>query len=133
LKKRKGKRLYTWLTNKYQLIIRNEEDFSEKITFTFTYARAFLMFFLFFMITLILALFLGRYLVPSWYDADRKYNKIQNEVVKYSEAVDSLEHEVNVRDEQFDLLMKVFRMDSSADILDTTSTPEAREAERDLR
>jgi murein DD-endopeptidase MepM/ murein hydrolase activator NlpD len=91
------KTLYNWLTNRFLLIIRNEENFAEKRTFSFNYAKLIV-----FVISLLVLLFtINIYLINSiFYWFNPEYNEIETNkklVSLYSE-VDSLNEELRKKD-----------------------------------
>ena len=97
---RTRKTFYNWLTNRYQLVIRNEENFAQKSSTSFTYAKVILFSTLAFLILLALALFLAQGILASVFDP--RYEQLQNqlELVKLNRSVDSLNVELD-RKERF--------------------------------
>ncbi len=84
------------LTNKYQLIVRNEENFSDRWTFSFNFAK------LLVLITLILVLFyalstginfLGSYLLGVGGNSEKA-----QELITMAAKVDSIAYELDVKD-----------------------------------
>ncbi|WP_436514831.1 M23 family metallopeptidase [Ekhidna sp. To15] len=84
-----------WLTNKYLLIIRNEENFAEKTTFSFNYARLFLMLAAVGLLLLSLAVYLVTVALEQWLDPRHAQMEANRQVLELSMTIDSLEHEVN--------------------------------------
>jgi hypothetical protein len=85
------------LTNKYQLIVRNEENFADRWTFSFNFAR--LLVILTVLVLLFYALvtginFLGYYLLGS----NGNSEEIQ-QLVTMAAKVDSLEYEMGIKDQ----------------------------------
>ena len=62
-RKEKKRSFFERLTYKYQLIIRNEEDFAEKTTFTITYGKVAMWIFVMFSFSFVLSFFAGKYLL----------------------------------------------------------------------
>ncbi len=89
------KTLSNWLTSKYLLIIRNEENFAEKTTFSFNYARLFLVLAGISLILLSLSVYLVTVLFNQWLDPRHTSIQVNMQVLELSMKVDSLESEVN--------------------------------------
>lgn len=105
-KKGKRQRLWSWSTNKYQLIIRNEENFAEKTTVSFNYAKAFLLFLVSFTMIFILSLFLSRTILSQWFDPEHG-NKEQ---AKQIQEFESRELELEERIATYDDYIKSFKV-----------------------
>ena len=88
------KTLSNWLTNKYLLIIRNEENFAEKTTISFNYARLFLLLAFVFMIVVGLAVYLVTVALDQWLDPRHAQMVANRQVVELTMKIDSLEMEV---------------------------------------
>jgi murein DD-endopeptidase MepM/ murein hydrolase activator NlpD len=106
------KTLSSWLVNRYLLIIRNEENFAEKSTFSFTYAKVILLAVVIFVVMLVISLFLVETLLNQWFDpryeqmeANRRLNTL---IVK----VDSLAMEVESKDRFINNFKRVLNGDS---------------------
>ena len=84
-----------WLTNKYLLIIRNEENFAEKTTFSFNYARLFLILAAVGLLLLSLAVYLVTVALEQWLDPRHAQMEANRQVLELSMTIDSLELEVN--------------------------------------
>ena len=89
------KTLSNWLTNKYLLIIRNEENFAEKTTFSFNYARLFLILAAVGLIVLSLAVYLVTVALEQWLDPRHAQMEANRQVLELSMTIDSLEQEVS--------------------------------------
>lgn len=91
------KTLSNWLTNRFLLIIRNEENFAEKRTFSFNYAKLIV-----FSITFLIIVFaLSFYLINTiLYRFNPEYSEIEtnNRISELRSRVDSLFVEVNRKD-----------------------------------
>ncbi len=88
-----------WLTNKYLLIIRNEENFAEKTTLNYTNARLIFFLFLIFIVMMTSSLFLSRTLMAKWFDPGHELIIMDRHLVKLVDKVDSLENQVRVKDQ----------------------------------
>jgi murein DD-endopeptidase MepM/ murein hydrolase activator NlpD len=86
-----------WLTNKYLLIIRNEENFAEKKTLSFNYARVILIAGILFLITLILAVYIVTSVLNEWLDPRHAQMVANRQVVQLSMHIDSLERQVTAQ------------------------------------
>ena len=92
------KTLSTWLNNRYLLIIRNEENFAEKTTVSFTYAKIVLLFTGLVLVILVFSLFLIETLLAQWFDPRHSQMEANRQFVELSTKVDSLEKSVVVKD-----------------------------------
>jgi len=101
------KTLSSWLTERYLLIIRNEENFAEKRFLGFTYAKFLLFSFLLFAVLLVASLFLSRTLLEEWFDPRHAQIEANKKLYTLSLQLDSLEQEVHHKD-QFISLFKGF-------------------------
>ncbi len=95
---RARKTLSSWLVNRYLLIIRNEENFAEKTTFSFTYAKVILLFVTIFIILMALCLFLVNTLLAQWFDPRHAQMESNKKLYQLSVKVDSLAQEVEEKD-----------------------------------
>ncbi|MEM6734714.1 MAG: M23 family metallopeptidase [Bacteroidota bacterium] len=87
-----------WLTNKYLLIIRNEENFAEKITFSFNYARMLLLLVAAGIIVLAVAIYLVTVALKQWVDPRHAQMVANRQVVELSMKLDSLEQNIKNKD-----------------------------------
>ena len=87
------------LTTKYLLIVRNEENFAEKTTYSFTYAKITLGIFLIFLVMLSLSFLLATTLLEKWFDPRFAELKANREVIEMSSRLDSLIVEVEKKDD----------------------------------
>jgi hypothetical protein len=92
------KTLSNWLNARHNLIIQNEENFSEKATYKFTYAKIVFFAFLLFVLVMALAFYLVNTVLKQWFDP--RYTEQQNriELVEMRRSLDSLEIELDERD-----------------------------------
>ena len=91
------KTLSNRLTNKYLLIIRNEENLAEKTTFGFNYARLFLVISFLGIILLSLSVYVVTILLDQWLDPRHAQMVANRQVLELSMRIDSLEQEVNYK------------------------------------
>ena len=101
------------LTNRYLVIVRNEEDFAEKTTLTFTYAKLTMFIVSICMIIFIISLFLVNTLLKQWFDPRYAQAEANRKLVELSLAVDSLENVVVQSHQFFDSFQYIVRGDST--------------------
>jgi len=101
------KTLSNWLTNRYLLILRNEENFAEKTTISFTYAKLILITFLLLIVMMIGSLFLSSTLMAQWFDPRHELIIMDRYLVDLAEKVDSLENQMRVKDQFITNIQKV--------------------------
>lgn len=95
---RARKTLSSWLVNKYLLIIRNEENFAEKSTLSFTYAKVILLAVTIFIVLMLLSLFLVKTLLAQWFDPRHAQIESNKRLMALQVKVDSLAIEVDQKD-----------------------------------
>jgi murein DD-endopeptidase MepM/ murein hydrolase activator NlpD len=95
---RTRKTLSNWLTTKYLLIIRNEENLSEKSTTSFTYAKLIVFSVALFIVLLILSLYLASSVLSQWYDPRHATLEANKKFIQLSLKLDSLQYEVERKD-----------------------------------
>jgi murein DD-endopeptidase MepM/ murein hydrolase activator NlpD len=87
-----------WLFNRYFLIIRNEEDFAEKRSVSFTYAKVIVLGFSFLVVVMILSFFLVETLLAQWFDPRHAQMEANRQLIRLTLELDSLESEVQKKD-----------------------------------
>lgn len=113
------KTLYNWLTNRYLLIIRNEENFAEKKTITFNYARIILILTAAFTITLLLSIYIVTMALEEWLDPRYAVMQSNKQLVDLTMKIDSLESEVNLKDKYVNNIRRIIGGDVDvAQVLD---------------
>lgn len=105
------KTLSNWLNNRHILIIQNEEDFSEKATYNFTYARIVFFGFLTFILILALSFYLVNSFLAKWFDPTFANQETRKELVTMRLSLDSLESELDVRDQYIQGIRSVLEGD----------------------
>lgn len=108
------KTFYNWLTNRYLLIIRNEENFAEKTSYNFTYAKVLLFGFLGFLMILTLALFLVRSILSQWFDPRHEHMEANRKLIQLAMAVDSLSIEVQKKQQFIEVFQRITYGDEEA-------------------
>lgn len=106
------KTLSSWLTNRYLLIIRNEENFAEKSTFGFTYAKVILLSVIIFTVLMVLSLVLVKTLLAQWFDPRHAQLEANRKLYELSQKVDSLANEVEVKDQFIKNFQRILNGDS---------------------
>jgi murein DD-endopeptidase MepM/ murein hydrolase activator NlpD len=110
----KNKKTFSnWLTNRYLLIIRNEENFAEKSTFSFTYARLILLATVAFIVMMTLSLLLTRTLLKQWFDPRYEQMQSSRRLAELTVKVDSLEMEVMSKDRFINNFKRVLSGDTT--------------------
>jgi murein DD-endopeptidase MepM/ murein hydrolase activator NlpD len=89
------KTLSEWLSNRYLLILRNEENFAERTTLSFTYAKGILFLVAVFLILLFISLYLVTTLLAAWLDPRHVEVEANRQLIELTLAVDSLATEVS--------------------------------------
>jgi len=106
------------LTNKYQLVIRNEDNLAEKTSIGFTYAKLLVVAASTFLIIFTGSLFLSKTLLAKWFDP--KYEQAEQNKKLYGLAieVDSLAVEVDRKDLFIQNLQRILSGDTSNGFID---------------
>jgi len=87
------KTLSNWLTTKYLLIVRNEENLSERSPFSFTYAKLLVFSFALMTVMLILSLYLSRTILSQWFDPRSATLEANKQLLQLTLKIDSLSYE----------------------------------------
>jgi murein DD-endopeptidase MepM/ murein hydrolase activator NlpD len=122
------KTLSSWLTTRYQLIIRNEENFAEKTSVGFTYSKIILFSVIIFVVFLIISLFLVETVLEKWFDPKYEQMVLNQQLYGLALKVDSLSLEVDRKDKFIANFQRVLSGDTSnfddpAKILKGESSP----------
>ena len=130
------KTLSSALTTRYQLIIRNEENFAEKTSLGFTYSKLILFSFLLFIAVFGMCLFLAQTVLEKWFDPRYEQMVLNQQLFGLSQKVDSLAVEVDRKDRFIGNFQRVLSGDTAdyqdpAEILRGENEPLTRRA--DLR
>ncbi len=116
-----NKTLSNWLTTKYLLIIRNEENLAEKTTFGFTYAKLILFTVSIFIVVFAMSLFLVQTLLAQWFDPRHAQIEANKMLYELAVKVDSLADE-DLRKARFIYdLQRVLRGDTAEIFTDPAS------------
>ncbi len=117
------KTLSNWLNNRHILIIQNEEDFSEKGTYNFTYARIILFAFLAFLLVLALSFYLVNTFLAQWFDPRYAERETREDMVEMQLSLDSLENRLSKRNAYIDMIMARLEGDTTSNEEDMLSQP----------
>ncbi len=115
------KTLSNWLTNRYLLIIRNEENFSEKTTFNFNYVRLFLLAFVIGLLLLSLAVYIVTVLLAQRLDPRHIQTIANRQVLELSMKMDSLEEDVNDKDIYIENIRKILSGEAPNDEIEVNA------------
>lgn len=110
---RPKKTLSSWLNTRYQLIIRNEENFAEKTSVGFTYSKIILFSVLLFIFFLLISLFLVETVLEKWFDPKYEQMVLNQQLYGLSLKVDSLALEVDRKDRFIANFQRVLSGDTS--------------------
>lgn len=88
----------SWLTTKYLMIIRNEENFAEKTTISFNYARLLTLILFSFIILFVLSFLLATTVLKQWFDPRHAELEMNQQLLGLSITVDSLMEEVDKKE-----------------------------------
>jgi murein DD-endopeptidase MepM/ murein hydrolase activator NlpD len=127
---RPKKTLSSWLTNRYQLIIRNEENFAEKTSLGFTYSKIILFSILLFSMVFLISLFLGTTVLEKWFDPRYEQMVLKQQLFGLALKVDSLTVEVERKDNFIANFQRVLSGDTSEQNLNTTMMNERQMSAR---
>lgn len=126
-----------WLTNRYQLIIRNEENFAEKTSLGFTYSKVIFFLGVVFAVVFVISLFLAQTILAKWFDPRFEQMVINRELIELAAKVDSLSMEVDRKDQFITNFQRVLRGDTAdftdpSEILKAEGKPLVKTAEMKL-
>lgn len=115
------KTLSNWLNNRHILIIQNEEDFSEKGTYNFTYARIIFFAFMVFLLVLALSFYLVNTFLAQWFDPRFAERETREDLVEIQLSLDSLEGRLLERNAYIDMIMTRLEGDTTSNQEDMVS------------
>lgn len=102
-----NKTLSSRLTTRYLLIIRNEENFAEKTTYSFTYAKIILFLVAILLVLFGLSFYLTTTLLKEWFDPRHAELTANRQVMGLAVKVDSLIQEVDKKDQFINNFKKI--------------------------
>lgn len=116
-----------WLTNRYLLIVRNEEDFSEKRTIIFNYGRLILLLAFIFILSMTLSVLSVNTVLKQWFDPRYAEMEANRQVLNLTLMLDSLQKEVQVKNNYIQNVMYILEgqnldsLSSSNKVLSTST------------
>ena len=116
------KTLSNWLNARHNLIIQNEENFSEKATYKFTYAKIVFFGFLIFVLLMALAFYLVNTVLKEWFDPRFTGQQNRIELVEMRQSLDSLEIELNERDNYIQNIKRILTGESEQPVDEMAKT-----------
>lgn len=105
---------YNWLTNRFILIIRNEENFAIRNTFRFTNAKLVVIAISGFIITFFISVYLISTVLAKWFNPEYAQLQVAKKTIVLSSKVDSLAMELDRKDKY----INHFKMLITGDILE---------------
>ncbi len=120
------KTLSSWLTTKYLLIIRNEENFAEKNTYTFNYARLILIGLVIFIVILAIGIFLVRGVLEQWLDPRYSQQEAKRQLIEMRLGMDSLKYQLLSQDIYIENVRKILSGNLDSLQIDSLSSAEIR-------
>ena len=108
------KTLSNWLTTRYQLIIRSEENFAEKTSLGFTYSKVILFSVILFIGLFVMSLFMAKNVLDRWFDPKHEQMVLNKQLFELANKVDSLALEVDRKDQFIANIQKVLSGDTTS-------------------
>lgn len=87
-----------WLTTRYQMVVRNEENLAEVSTINFTYAKVVVIGLLTFILIFIGALYLSQSLLAQWFDPRHTTMEYNQKLLTLTMEMDSLKSRIKAQD-----------------------------------
>ncbi len=108
----KGKKTFSdWLTNRYLLVVRNEENFAEKTTFSFNYAKIIVFITISVIFLFSFSFYLSNTILSKWFHPAGRQMVLNKKIIQLSAVVDSLEDQLVYRDKALMGISKVINGD----------------------
>lgn len=112
------KTLSNWLATRYQLVIRNEENFAEKTSMAFTYSKVIFFSLILFTGLFIMSLFMAKTILARWFDPKHEQLVLNQQLLELANKVDSLGIEVDRKDQFISNLQRVLSGDTASNFKD---------------
>ena len=103
----------SWLTTRYQLIIRSDENFAERTSFGFTYSKVILFSVIVFTMLFGLSLLMTKTILARWFDPKHEQLMMSQDLDKLRQSIDSLAEEVDRKDRFIQNFNRVLSVDTS--------------------
>lgn len=101
------KALSSWLTKRYQLIIRNEENLTEKLFFRFSYAKLISLSTILFIMLVVCSLALATTILARWLNPAHIEQENKKKIIQLSIEVEALEKQTNQQKDFITLLQSI--------------------------
>ena len=101
------KTLADWLTNRYQLVIRSQEDLAEKTTFSFSYAKLISLSAMLLLILVACSLALSTTILAKWLNPAYVAQENKKAFMQLAMSVDALEQQTNQQKKFIALLQSI--------------------------
>ncbi|MFT6871446.1 MAG: murein DD-endopeptidase MepM/ murein hydrolase activator NlpD [Roseivirga sp.] len=121
------KTLSNWLNTRHIFIVQNEEDFSEKATYKFTYAKIAFFSFLAFLAVLTIGIYLVNTVLAQWFDPRYAEQETRKDLVQMSISLDSLNQELENRDQFITSFKKIMQGDVVSNEVPETEATQPRQ------
>lgn len=108
------------------MIIRNEENFAEKHTYSFNYARLILLIVTFLIVSVALSIFLVRGILEQWLDPRYSQREIKKQLIEMRLEMDSLTNQLVNREIYIENLRMILSGGFDQDQIDSLTSPELR-------
>jgi murein DD-endopeptidase MepM/ murein hydrolase activator NlpD len=108
------KTLSNWLATRFQLIIRNEENFAEKTSVGFTYSKIILFSVFLFALMFVFSLFMVKTILARWFDPKYEQMVLNQQLYELKQKVDSLGLEVEQKDQFIGNFQRVLSGDTAS-------------------
>jgi murein DD-endopeptidase MepM/ murein hydrolase activator NlpD len=115
-----------WLTTRYLLIVRNEENFAEKHTYSFNYARLILIGIMVFLIAVVVSIFLVRSVLEQWLDPRYTQREAKRQLIEMRLGMDSLQYQLTSRDMYIRNLQIILSGGFTTEQMDSMTSPDLR-------
>lgn len=100
-----------WLTTRYQMVVRNEENLAEVSSFNFTYAKVIVISLLLFILIFIAGLFLAQTVLSQWFDPRHQTMEYNRQLLTLTTELDSLKGKLRAQDRFIDNFQNILNGD----------------------
>ncbi len=109
----------SWLTHRYQLVVRDEENFAEKKPIAYSHAKFLAIVIPIFLLTIVLGIWIGSSLGGGSFGKSDE-GRLRRQVIKLSVSVDSLTHALQQHEKFYDNFRVVMNADLAKLKMDTS-------------
>ena len=103
------KTMSNWLTTRYQMVVRNEENLAEVSSLNFTYAKVILITLLTFVLLFLGALYLSQSVLSQWFDPRHTTMEYNRKLLTMTLELDSLKTKIANQDRFIDNIQNILR------------------------